>query len=74
MYSQIKRVYYKLYMQYLYYGFTAKRLNNRTGSICIWSIYISVDTCGSYHDFLDIELLLTRQLMNEGFILVKLKS
>ena len=30
--------------------------------------------CGSYQDFLDRGLLLTRKLMNQGFILVKLKS
>ena len=30
--------------------------------------------CGSYHDFLDRGLLLTRELLNQGFILVKLKS
>ena len=31
-------------------------------------------TCGSYQDFLDRGLLLTRKLLNQGFILVKLKS
>jgi hypothetical protein len=30
--------------------------------------------CGSYHDFLDRGLLLTRNLLNQGFLLVKLKS
>ena len=30
--------------------------------------------CGSYHDFLDRWMLLTRKLLNQGFILVKLKS
>ena len=30
--------------------------------------------CGSYQDFLDRGLLLTRKLMNQGFLLVKLKS
>jgi hypothetical protein len=30
--------------------------------------------CGSYQDFLDIGLLLTRVLLNQGFLLVKLKS
>jgi hypothetical protein len=30
-------------------------------------------TCGSYRDILDIGLLLTRKLLNQGFILVKLK-
>jgi hypothetical protein len=30
--------------------------------------------CGSYQDFLDRELLLARKLLNQGFLLVKLKS
>jgi hypothetical protein len=30
--------------------------------------------CGSYQDFLDIWLLLTRKLLNQGLLLVKLKS
>jgi hypothetical protein len=30
--------------------------------------------CGSYQDFLDRGLLLTRKLLNQGFFLVKLKS
>jgi hypothetical protein len=30
--------------------------------------------CGSYQDFLDRGLLLTRKLLNQGFLLVKLKS
>jgi len=30
--------------------------------------------CGSYRDFLDRGLLLTRTLLNQGFLLVKLKS
>jgi hypothetical protein len=30
--------------------------------------------CGSYHDFLDRGLLLTRKLLNQEFLLVKLKS
>jgi hypothetical protein len=30
--------------------------------------------CGSYQEFLDRELLLTRKLLNQGFLLVKLKS
>ena len=29
--------------------------------------------CGTYEDFLDIRLLLTRKLLNQGFLLVKLK-
>jgi hypothetical protein len=30
--------------------------------------------CGSYQDFLDRCILLTRKLLNQGFILFKLKS
>jgi hypothetical protein len=30
--------------------------------------------CGSHHDFHDRGLLLTRKLLNQGFLLVKLKS
>ena len=30
--------------------------------------------CGSYRDFLDRGLMLTRKLLNQGFLLVKLKS
>jgi hypothetical protein len=30
--------------------------------------------CGSYHNFFDRRLLLTRKLLNQGFLLVKLKS
>ena len=30
--------------------------------------------CGSYQDFLDRGLLLTRKLLNQGFLLVKFKS
>ena len=30
--------------------------------------------CGSYQDVLDRGLLLTRKLLNQGFLLVKLKS
>ena len=39
------------------------------------SIYLSVDTifiaCGSYQDFIDGGLLLTRKLLNQGFLLIK---
>jgi hypothetical protein len=30
--------------------------------------------CGSYQDFLNRRLLLTRKLLNQGFLLIKLKS
>ena len=43
-----------------------------SNSACIWSIYLSVDTI--FQDFLDRGLLLTSKLLNQGFLLVKLKS
>ena len=44
-----------------------------------YGVYISQliqysSACGSYHDFLDRGLLLTRKLLNEGFLMVELKS
>ena len=44
-----------------------------------YGIYISQlirysRACGSYQDFLDRGLLLTKKLLNQGFLLVKLKS
>ena len=32
------------------------------------------ETCGSYHDFLDNRLLLTRKVLTQVFLVVKLKS
>jgi len=48
-------------------------------STCIRSIYISQlirysRVCGCYRNFLDRGLLLTRKLLNQGFLLVKLQS
>jgi hypothetical protein len=45
----------------------------------IYGVYISQliwysRTCGSYLDFLNRGLLLTRKLLNQGFLLIKLKS
>ena len=45
----------------------------------VYGVYISQlirysRACGSYQDFLDRGLLLTRKLLNQGFLLVKLKS
>jgi hypothetical protein len=44
-----------------------------------YAVYISQmllysRACGSYQDFLDRGLLITRKLLNQGFLLVKLKS
>ena len=44
-----------------------------------YAVYISQlieysSACGSSQDFLDRRLLLTRKLLNQGFLLVKLKS
>ena len=45
----------------------------------VYVVYISqliryFRACGSYQDFLDRGLLLTMKLLNQGFLLVKLKS
>ena len=44
----------------------------------IWSICLSVDpysrACDFYHDFLGRGMLLIRKLLNQGFLIVKLKS
>ena len=44
-----------------------------------YAVYISQliqysRACGSYHDFLDRVVLLTRKLLNQGFLLVKMQS
>ena len=49
------------------------------GNIPAYGVYISQlmqysRASGSYQDFLDRGLLLTRKLLNQGFLLVKLKS
>ena len=41
---------------------------------CISQLIRYSRACSSYQDFLDRMLLLTRQLLNQGFFLVKLKS
>jgi hypothetical protein len=51
--------------------------NNPAAPAC--GVYISPlirysRACGSYQDFLDRGLLLTRKLLNQGFLFVKLKS
>jgi hypothetical protein len=48
-------------------------------SPCIWSIHISVHTIfqslfGSYKDFHDKGLQLTKKLLNQGYLVVNLKS
>ena len=48
--------------------------NQSTSSACIWSIYLSVDLILQRLWFLFRGLLLTRKLLNQGFLLVKLKS
>ena len=59
------------------YWFTAEHVCGKISSI--WSIYISElirysRTSDSYNDFLDRGLLLTRKLLNQGFLVVQLKS
>jgi hypothetical protein len=48
-------------------------------NLCFYGVYISQlmrysRAYGSYHDFFDRELLLTRKLLNQGFLVIKLKS
>jgi hypothetical protein len=55
------------------------RCSGRVSSSCSTSSIRRVNLvtrggCGSYHDFLERGLLLTRKLLNQGFFLVKLKS
>jgi hypothetical protein len=45
-----------------------------TYGICISQLMRYSRACVSYPDFLDGRVLLTRKLLNQGFILVKLKS
>ena len=44
----------------------------------MWSLYLLgypiFRDCGSYHDFLDRMLLQTKKLLNQGILVVKLKS
>jgi hypothetical protein len=52
---------------------------NKIPAAPAYGVYISQlirysRACGSYHDFLDRGLLLTRKLLNQGLLLVKLKS
>ena len=47
--------------------------------LLLYRVYISQlirysRACGSYHDFFDRELLLTRKLPKQGFLVIKLKS
>ena len=42
--------------------------------LCISQLIRYSRACGSYQDFLDTGLLLTRKLLNQGFLLIKLRS
>jgi hypothetical protein len=60
---------------YLYLLYPLFQLNAAAPA---YGVYISqliryFRACGSYQDFLDRGLLLTRKLLNQGFLLVKLK-
>ena len=51
---------------------------NSPAAVSAYGVYISQliqysRACGSYHDFLDRGLLLTRKLLNQGFLVVKLE-
>ena len=48
--------------------------NIAAASAYISELIQSPRACGSYKDFLDRGLLLTRKLLNQGFLLVKIKS
>jgi hypothetical protein len=43
-------------------------------AVCISQMLLYSRACGSHQDFLDRGLLITRKLLNQGFLLVKLKS
>jgi len=45
----------------------------RAYGVYIFQLIRCSRACGSFHDFLDRILLLTRKLLNQGFLLVKLK-
>ena len=54
-------------------------LCSNISAVPAYGIYISqlmryTRACGSYQDIFDRELLLTRKLLNQGFLLVQLKS
>jgi hypothetical protein len=54
-------------------------INSPNYHLFLYGVYISQlirysRACGSYNDFLDRGLLLTRKLLNQRFLLVKLKS
>jgi hypothetical protein len=53
-------------------------MKQRSSNICIWTIYLSVDPIFQSLWFLswilDRRLLLTRKSLNQGFLVVKLKS
>jgi len=53
-------------------------MKQHSSSSCIWRISIFFiryfKACGSYHDFLGRVLLLIRKLLNQVFLVVKLKS
>jgi hypothetical protein len=72
----------KLYDKRDYFNFLIANfpfICNNISAAPAYGVYISqliryYRACDSYQDFLDIRLLLTRKLLNQGFLLVKLKS
>jgi hypothetical protein len=57
-----------------YLGKVSFRINLKCNVDNIYNFNFNSRACGSYQDFLDRGLLLTRKLLNQGFLLVKLKS
>ena len=71
----------KRWFQSSHFPFICSNIPATLAYTCIWRIYLSVDTIFQslwflqiYQDSLYRKLLLTRQLLNQGFLLVKLKS
>ena len=61
-------------MKTFYSGRVSFRINLKCNVDNIYNFNFNSRACGSYQDFLDRGLLLTRKLLNQGFLLVKLKS
>ena len=72
----------KLYDKRDYFNFSIANfpfICSKIPTVPAYGVYISQlirysRTCGFYHDFLDRGLLLIRKLLNQGFLMAKLKS
>jgi len=82
MYNEDRNIRTKLYNKRVYFNFPIVNFLFICKNIPAAPAYaVSIShlirysrVCGSYHDFLDRELLLTRKLLNQGFLVAKLKS